>query len=182
MSHELTRYLSYLLLNEKDLLLMAITWKQMYPNQLVEKPTNIYSHELSFLVDNQSGTTRRVLYELGVTYSAVFYIREFEQDDFIAEQNCTTREESAFCYLSRQHQNEKEDEEENKKQCIKEIFLDFKNKTQLNASIDFVKSHENLRAIYIYGLHATYQLLENQPQFLNYWNKGEVLFLAFVER
>ena len=170
MSHELTRFLSYLLLNE-DIVLLAVTWKEMYPNHLQEKSLNVFSHESSWHVDSQFETTQRVIEATGVTYSVVFYMKEYKQDDQISKKNCNLREKSAFCYLS----NLGRDNE--RKQCLKEIFVDYNNKTQLNASIALVKAHKNLRNIYVYGLFTTFELFGGLPQFEEYYLPGTLVIL-----
>eukprot|EP00111_Clytia_hemisphaerica_P006445 TCONS_00018723-protein len=162
MSHEITRSLGYLLLNE-EIPLLAATWKQMYPNHLLEHPLYVFSHESSFLVDTQFESTYRVLKSINVTYSAIFYMREYKQDDEISKRNCTERKNSAFCYLS----SFKEGEEG--KQCIKEIFVDYKNETKMNATVALVKSYKNLRNIYIYGLSTSYfELEKTHPVFKDF--------------
>uniref|UniRef100_A0A7M5VEU9 Uncharacterized protein n=1 Tax=Clytia hemisphaerica TaxID=252671 RepID=A0A7M5VEU9_9CNID len=159
MSHELTRFLSYLLLNE-DIPLLSVTWQEMYPSILVEKPTNIFSFECSY---SKGKSTETFLSSLGVTYSAVFYIKEFKEDDSVIRKNCTERKDSAFCHLSHM-------EYADKYQCIKEIYIDRNNETQVNNSIAFVKAHENLRAIYIYGLYTTYKSFGYQDAFHYFWH------------
>ena len=140
----------------------------MYPNILVEKRYNIFSHESSWLIDSQFESTQRILDKIGVSYSVVFYMKEYKKDDEISKQKCEDRKKSAFCYLSSLQRNDNQTQ-----QCLKEIYIDYKNETEGNASIAFVKEHENLRNIYVYGSFMTYINLDlDYPQFEDYYNPG----------
>ena len=94
MSYDLTRHLSFLLLNEENIApLIAVTWDQMYPSQLREKPFYIYSYETSFISNSQTDPSQNMMSRLNVTYSVVFYMRECEEDDMISKQNCSVRKD-----------------------------------------------------------------------------------------
>ena len=162
MSYELTRLASYLLINEK-IILLAVTFQQMLPSKLHEKPYNIYSHESSFLSENQKDSVFRVAMDLNVTYAGILYAKEYQEDENLIMRDCKERpKDSAFCVLMRI------DKEEKSTNCFKEILMDLKNSTNVDHALKIISEDSHMRILVAYGYGSSHQRLFEIPQFKNY--------------
>lgn len=147
LTFHLTRLVSYLLLNEDDVILVSLTQESMYPYQLVERPTFVFSHEASYGVDKQhiiSGWMK----EIDLTYAAVIYSKENSEDAHLINRECDERVDSAFCYYMKMDSSEQ-------KRCYKEILIDTKNENEVNKTLNMILSYPDLRFLFFNGYWST---------------------------
>ena len=86
MSFDMTRLVSYLLVNEANILLVAITTERMYPSDLVFKPTFVYSYESSYGINSQEQLDE-LLEKFEISYLAILYMKEFK-NEVIKKEDC----------------------------------------------------------------------------------------------
>ena len=168
--------ISYLLINEHYVLLVAITFQQMLPSQLVEKLANVYSHESSFLVENQAEINIRVATELNMTYGGILYVKEFAEDEKIIQKDCSERTNTGFCHMVHLDKDEH-------RRCFKEILFDYRNETRLNESLKIISDDPRMRVLIVYGNWGSNIYISKEiPTFIRFERQESPYFLTSFSR
>ena len=146
---EMARYIASLLLVKLvDVVLISVTTQAMYPSPLIDENDFIFGYESSLEIGVQRKSINSFFEHYGMTYSAVLYLKENEQDSNTIKKPCHEREETAFCfYLGL--------DKLDKKHCIKEKLVDPKSDQELNYTMYFIKQDPHLRVLVLYGFGAS---------------------------
>ena len=162
LTFHLTRLISYLLLNKDDIILVSLTQEGMYPYQLVEKPTFVFSHEASYGADKQD-IVSRWMKEIDLTYVAVIYSKESGEDARSINKACDERVDSAFFYYM-----SLDSSEHNK--CYKEMLIDTNNPVEVKDKLNLIKSYPDLRFLCFNGYWTSLRNLE-RDSLIKDWEK-----------
>ena len=156
-SFDITRLISYLLLNSR-IILIAVTFESMAPFQLVEKVNFVYSYETSFGSERQLKAIKRLMSDVGMNYIAVLYINEFEDDKHIIQKDCRERPNTAFCYYVsldvKDHTS-----------CFKELFIDHTDEARFTKAMGTILNYPHLRVLTIYSHMSVFRRLESYDIF-----------------
>ena len=162
MSFDLTRLVSYLLVNEATILLVAMTTEKMYPSPLVLKPGFVYSYESSYDIEQQ-GKLHELMKSFEISYLAILYLKEFTNE--VIEEDCAKNNKTAFCYYTRL------DKDKNQR-CFEEFSVDPKNKTEMTETLNLILEIPNLRFLLVYGFWSSIWKLHEHP-LLHRWFRIE---------
>ena len=149
----------------------------MYPSQLVEKETFIYSFETSFEIEVHGRAVHHLIEEYGMTYSAVIYLKENDKDYQLINKPCSERKETAFCfYIGLDQENEP-------KYCMKELMVDLQDENSIRNTVELLIADPHLRVLIAYGFGSSIiQFMENKYVRPHVQNYGGNFYVISFER
>ena len=142
----------------------------MLSSQLVEKATNVYSHESSFLTENQAENNYRFTKELSKTYGGVLYVKEFAEDEEIIQQDCSRKDQTLvfvtwFILIKT-----------NIGSATKKFF-DYRNETRLNESLQIISEDSRMRILIVYGYQGSFVHITSKiPNFIGFEHQKAHIF------
>ena len=172
-SYEMTRFVSsLLLLKDIDPTIVAITTEPMYPSDLFDKDTFIYSYETSFEIDIQRKAVKKLKDQYGISYIGVIYLQDSSDDLETINKPCKKRGDTAFCFYT-------ELDEKYKSDCIKEMLVDLSNDASVRESVDLIMEDPHLRVVIVYGFGGSIFKFSYNPYVRNVSADGTLYIVAF---